>query len=416
MGDMGLSLAFGGAAAGDEIKRILADQYQRTLDAQKFALEQENQKRLGEGLQLQKDAFGLQKDRAIEQSDTEAFNRKQGSLAPVVPDNAPPVDGTTNIFRLPGAQPLAPMQIRRVGGATDTATPESFQQIDEAKYQSDVNKPRVLNLGDKFVGRGGETLADNPRPEPAAPKQTELEQYMNASPEERARMEAGIHAIAQAGAKPPTSEKLIAVKGPDGSSILVPQSQAAGMEQASVKRAPIGLERTSLGYYNRMATAIDSMDVLEPSLDSKDLFLIHNAPLGELANNLLLSDKGRQYVQALRTYTEARLRKESGAAIPESEFANDRRMVAAAPGDDPTTIANKKHTRQITADTIGFAAGPAFEEYYGVPFKRGSRPTSGGGDTDKSVTSAELQALATLHGTTVDQEKQRATASGYVIR
>ncbi len=144
MGDLGLSAAFGGAAAGDEIKRILAEQYQRTLDAQKFALEQENQKRLGEGLQLQKDSFAANQAKSAHEADVEQFNAMQGSEAPVLGPQTP--DPVTHLVSLPGVQPFAPMKIRGYAGSPDvTRTPESGQVLAErargAALQSSFDKP-----------------------------------------------------------------------------------------------------------------------------------------------------------------------------------------------------------------------------------------------------------------------------------
>lgn len=215
---------------------------------------------------------------------------------------------------------------------------------------------------------------------------------------------------------PTTSEPLVAVINSEGQEELVPRSQAAGRRPASTRKPVIGQEKTALAFYQRMTEALDNMNAIEDSLSQKDLYIINNAPGPQVIKNALLSDAGRRYAAALNSYTEARLRKESGAAIPVSEYQSDRQTIARQVGDDPGTIAQKRSMRENTAEGIGFASGRAYEEYYGKPFPKGERQSVGGNTDQKSVTQAELAAIARSRGTTVEQERQRATAAGYVIR
>lgn len=177
--------------------------------------------------------------------------------------------------------------------------------------------------------------------------------------------------------KPESSEPLVPIVK-DGTDIYATRGQAVGQpvprpaKPATPRRNVLGQERTAIGFYNRMDSAINDMDAAEPQLSEKDLVIINSSPLPELVNNRLLSTAGQQYVQALRTYTEARLRKESGAAINNSEYENDRKMIGRASGETPESLAQKKATRLRTLDGIGFQSGQAFEEFYGKPFsKRG---------------------------------------------
>ena len=62
--------------------------------------------------------------------------------------------------------------------------------------------------------------------------------------------------------------------------------------------------------------------------------------------NLLTTETGRRYIQAQREFTEARLRKESGAAIPPSEFVNDAKTYFVQPGDKAGAIGQKQASRQ----------------------------------------------------------------------
>ena len=128
----------------------------------------------------------------------------------------------------------------------------------------------------------------------------------------------------------------------------------------------LGAEKNALNYFNRMLEAERNARAVEDDVSAWDTAMSGNIPLmPEFAENLLKSDKGQKYTQAQRMFTEARLRKESGAAIPENEFANDRRMNFKAVGDKAETLAQKRKARLTTMRGIGQTAGRALQEYYG---------------------------------------------------
>lgn len=216
--------------------------------------------------------------------------------------------------------------------------------------------------------------------------------------------------------KPSTSAKpdyqRVVVDGKE--TFLTPEEVRArgGVDAASRKRVATGSERQTLGFYNRMKSALADMDAVEGDLTERDIALINNSPLPDLINNKLLSSSGQQYAQALKTYTEARLRKESGAAIQKFEYENDRKAISRQVGDQPESLAQKRKTRNLTAEGIGNASGPAYEEYYGEPLQR-SVVGGGGG---KVMTMADAQALAKKRGVSVDEVIQRARAKGYTVQ
>jgi hypothetical protein len=179
-------------------------------------------------------------------------------------------------------------------------------------------------------------------------------------------------------------------------------------------RPATGAQQDNLKFYHRMSDAMDTLNKLDDKVSAADLVAINDLPedwTPEWLRNSALSPAGKQYLQALRSYTEARLRDESGAAIGTGEYVNDRRMIGRARGDDQDTLTQKRRTRAITAEGLAFSSGPAYEGYFGRPFVPGE--ISGGGRT---VTLDQLQKIAAKNGTTVEQEKARATAEGYVIR
>jgi hypothetical protein len=100
---------------------------------------------------------------------------------------------------------------------------------------------------------------------------------------------------------------------------------------------------------------------------------------GQYAPNIVQSSEQQSYRQAQRAFTEARLRKESGAAIPQAEFDNDARTYFAQPGDSQQVIEQKQKARQTVLDGLKFSSGKAYEEFYGEAGTTPGGGNAGGG-------------------------------------
>ncbi len=182
--------------------------------------------------------------------------------------------------------------------------------------------------------------------------------------------------------KPPTDERLVQIMGPMGTPIWVRESQAVGKPAAQAARAVTGAERQSLAYYNRAKEADETLttpaanggDSLEDRIAKSGL---GGQVRGQYAPNFMQSEDQQAYRQAQRAFTEARLRKESGAAIPTQEYENDAKIYFVRPGDDLKTIEQKRKARQTVLNGLKFSSGKAYEEFYGD-----SGPQSPGGGAD----------------------------------
>jgi hypothetical protein len=163
------------------------------------------------------------------------------------------------------------------------------------------------------------------------------------------------------------SEPVVEVEMPDGSRRYVPRSEASGMKVATSRKSVLGTERAALSYFNRAQEADKTAAPLEDEIAK--MSLPGQAALQYLPN-WLQSQTGQSYRQAQRAFTEARLRKESGAAIPTAEYENDQKTYWARPGDSAKTIADKRAARQEVLDGLGFSAAGAYQEFYGEPFQR----------------------------------------------
>jgi len=145
-------------------------------------------------------------------------------------------------------------------------------------------------------------------------------------------------------------------------------------KEAPIK-PPSTAERSSFKFWERGTDAEKVLSEYEPLIMKYGLMnqvRLNNAP------NLLQSEDMQIYNQAQRQFTEARLRKDSGAAIPEAEFENDRVMYFVQPGDTQETIKRKKAARESTLNALARESGKAYTESYGAEPPRPPGVVKGG--------------------------------------
>jgi len=135
------------------------------------------------------------------------------------------------------------------------------------------------------------------------------------------------------------------------------------MEDAAKNQKVTGAQRKVLGFFNRMLEAERNARSVENSVGGRD-FAAEWLP-GEWLENFAKSDEGQKYTQAQRTFTEGRLRKESGAAIPLNEYETDRSTNFKRPNDTAENVAQKRAARLALLKGAANEAGPALQEYFG---------------------------------------------------
>ncbi len=151
--------------------------------------------------------------------------------------------------------------------------------------------------------------------------------------------------------------------GPEGKPIRVRQEDAIGKEPAAgTMKASTGVQKRVLNFFNRAQQADTELEGMEAQI--QELGLVNQGRLA-LAPNVFQSQLGQSYGAAQRAFTEARLRKDSGAAIPEQEFDNDRKTYFAQPGDSAATLEQKRRARGAILSSLGFESGQALGEFVG---------------------------------------------------
>jgi len=149
---------------------------------------------------------------------------------------------------------------------------------------------------------------------------------------------------------PPSAEPLISVQLPDGRTVLLPRSQAAGMSPPPPNKevVPTEGERTSANYLGRMQAAEERLGDYNPTIrdyTAANQLMSGGAVRGSVAN-MILSNEGQQYYQAAADWVRAKLRKESGAVISPEEMAQEIKTYFPVPGDSQETIQQKKMARR----------------------------------------------------------------------
>ncbi|SHN40005.1 hypothetical protein [Rhizobacter sp. OV335] len=147
-----------------------------------------------------------------------------------------------------------------------------------------------------------------------------------------------------------------------------------------------GEQANALGFANRMQASskilgeLADKGVLQPSRVKQvaDSVPVIGGGLGALANGLASAEQ-QQVEQAQRDFINAVLRRESGAAIGQNEFANAAQQYFVQPNDKPPAIKQKREAVQRAIQSM-LAAVPqgmrALPDVPGLPPQGGATPTA----------------------------------------
>ena len=130
-------------------------------------------------------------------------------------------------------------------------------------------------------------------------------------------------------------------------------------DEARSEKPPTSAQSTLAAYAARIEQAEPTLAKLEPtiaemSIPSFELQMWADKPY-------LQSAEMQQYSQAAKNYINAVLRRESGAVIAPSEFAEARKQYLPVPGDTPATLKLKRDNRALNAATFKKGAGKAYQ-------------------------------------------------------
>lgn len=166
-----------------------------------------------------------------------------------------------------------------------------------------------------------------------------------------------------------TDEGTVTVKVPpiDLSRFHTPEGISPEPEVIGEKRANFtDAETNAASFANRMLEATKIFDDLTASgYDPTSIrdFAAANLPRG--FQGWALSEQGQQYLAAKKNFITAQLRKESGAAISETEFETEDIKYFPQPGDTPATVEQKRVSRMKAVEGMKGASGAAYDVIFG---------------------------------------------------
>jgi hypothetical protein len=153
---------------------------------------------------------------------------------------------------------------------------------------------------------------------------------------------------------------LYATLPPTTKKALIPALDKMGFDFAAAGAGKPATQDQSnaAGYARRMEDAEDTIKAVQKDIAGMGLLSFtaqsNLPPKGQ-------SSSFQQYDQSARNFINAVLRRESGAAISQSEFDNARRQYLPQPGDKPETLELKRKNRETTLGNLIAAGGPAYK-------------------------------------------------------
>ena len=240
-------------------------------------------------------------------------------------------DGTSNrvslaqLLRVAKRTELLDPATGKLGLLPSGKTPEDKANID-ARYQNLLN-----------IARADGKLVDGTSAEASRNRNTLMDKAISDA-----------DAAKPAGPKAPARDRfsIQPVTNADGTTSIVRVNLESGMadpvtlpQGTAGAGKPLETERTSKAYLDRAEPADQTARTFEGKLTT----------LGRQFNTqlptLLATPEGQQYRQAQDEFINAALRRESGAAIQQSEYERYANIYFVRPGDAPSTIRQKQQAR-----------------------------------------------------------------------
>ena len=137
------------------------------------------------------------------------------------------------------------------------------------------------------------------------------------------------------------------------------------LTQSKAEKTPTEGQANAALYSRRMELANDVLS--KPEITRASMSRAESVIGGlPLVGNNLVSSEYQQAEQAQRDFINATLRRESGAAISESEFGNARKQYFPQPGDGIAVLTQKATNRRTAIEGIKAAAGSAYKTLTGA--------------------------------------------------
>lgn len=276
---------------------------------------------------------------------TTLFNEKTGDTKPVAPNGKP------GGFRFAGES----IEGQALNGLMDSGqlTETQAQQIASGKQITGPNGEILFMTPQGLVSQpanGGQPKVVSPAVAPAPAQNEGIKLFPDEpkSPSPSAVVEPSASA-------PAATDTPVPVQGQQK---VDAQNVPNGAVQLTGPKAPNKDELDAAGYADRLAEAEKVIGGLEDVGASRLQNLESSVPL---VGNSLVSSDFQKFDQARRNFINAQLRRESGAVIGPSEFAEGNRQYFPQPGDSKEVLAQKRAARATAIANMARSAGPTYK-------------------------------------------------------
>jgi hypothetical protein len=331
---------------------------------QELAMEQRRQEEMmrqrAQEFEMQKEEFAVRKKQLAAQEAAHQFEAKRQAAAMMsrtqqtLPPETQDLGGGTTLELGPATQERAPMT------AAIPYAPEGTPEV-AMPFREDIEERATQERQQKLLEAIGFKRAMQKSPE-----ELQAEEYAKAKGRRMGDPP-----------RPPAGQWQEGTR--DGKPILynaitgeVKEYPSGVQPKGKAPKPPTSVQARALKFWERGTNSLKNIE--RPVSDSPNAPTLedHIAKSGTgaqfwmgYAHNSLLTPEQRRYIQAARSFTEARLREDSGAAIPPYEYENDLKMYFVQPGDDPVTVDQKRRDRLTILNALKNEAGPAYDQEYG---------------------------------------------------
>ena len=216
---------------------------------------------------------------------------------------------------------------------------------DAAKATADAAIAGKVNVGTSPLG-----VSENQRLQQEANAATRAEQKRRDDETYRHNMAVELRAAGDAG-----GGKLLTVA--EAATLGVPYGTTR--EQAKGKSPAKESQQVTANYASRIKQSNDQLNGIEDQF--ADQWALTNWAADKMWNSLKSNDR-QAMDQSKRNFINAVLRRESGAAISDPEFANANQQYFVQPGDGKKVIEQKRQNRNLVQRNFIKASGNAYED------------------------------------------------------
>lgn len=147
--------------------------------------------------------------------------------------------------------------------------------------------------------------------------------------------------------------------------------------QVNILQSPNDMDLKNAGYANRVIQATKRIDALASQGITKPSARILISELNGITRIVASDQKDRQFIQASKEWLAPILRKDTGAAVTDTEFVYYMDIYIPRPEDGPEVLAQKKAAREAAVQSLMAESAGAYGDMFGAQPQQQPPPAGG---------------------------------------